>query len=120
VRHVVTEIERVRLAAALLEAGRIRDLGALLDASHRSLREDFQVSCEELDLACEAATDAGALGARMTGGGFGGSAIALVDSGAAEVVADAVTAAFDRAGYAPPAFLHAVPSGPAGRVTAAT
>ena len=119
VRHVVTEIDRVRAAATVLETGRVRDLGPLLDASHRSLREDFQVSCEELDLACEAAADAGALGARMTGGGFGGSAIALVDSGAAEVAADAVTAAFDRAGYAPPAFLHAVPSGPAGRVIAA-
>lgn len=120
VRHVVTEIDRVRRAAALLEAGRMRDIGPLLDASHRSLSEDFRVSCEELDLACETAVSAGALGARMTGGGFGGSAIALVDSGAEEVVADAVTAAFDRAGYAAPAFLHAVPSGPAGRVATRT
>ena len=120
VRHVVTEIDRVRAAAALLETGSLRDLGSLLDASHRSLSEDFQVSCEELDLACETAVSAGALGARMTGGGFGGSAIALVDSGAEEAVANAVTAAFDRAGYAPPAFLHAVPSGPAGRVAAGT
>ena len=120
VRHVVTEIDRVRTAAAVLDTGRMRDLGPLLDASHRSLREDFRVSCEELDLACEAAAEAGALGARMTGGGFGGSAIALVERGAEQAVADAVTAAFDRAGYRAPAFLPAHPSGPAARVTAAT
>ncbi len=117
-RHVVTEIDRVRETARLLDGGRLHDLGPVLDASHRSLRDDFEVSCEELDLACATAVSAGALGARMTGGGFGGSAIALVDAAAESAVAAAVAAAFDRAGYRPPAFLHAVPSGPAGRVAA--
>jgi galactokinase len=136
VRHVVGEIDRVRRVAGLLDAGRLAsgvpaaagkvpggveelggaaELGALLDASHASLRDDFEVSCAELDLACDQARTAGALGARMTGGGFGGSAIALVRTGAADAVAGSVAAAFARASMAPPAFLTAVPSGPAGR-----
>jgi galactokinase len=115
VRHVVTEIERVRAAAALLEAGRLTGLGAVLDDSHTSLREDYEVSCAELDLACAAARAAGALGARMTGGGFGGSAIALVETSRAREVAAAVTQAFAGRGFTPPAFLRATPSEPAGR-----
>ncbi|MGH3980886.1 MAG: galactokinase, partial [Pseudonocardiaceae bacterium] len=70
-RHVVTEIDRVRATAALLRAGRLREIGPLLDASHDSLRGDFEVSCTELDTAVDAARSAEALGARMTGGGFG-------------------------------------------------
>ncbi|HEX4977671.1 MAG TPA: galactokinase, partial [Nocardioides sp.] len=74
-RHVVTENARVVAAVAALEAGDLAALGPLFDASHASLRDDFSVSCEELDVACAVAVETGALGARMTGGGFGGSAI---------------------------------------------
>jgi galactokinase len=116
VRHVVTEIGRVREAAALLAGGRLHELGPLLDASHASLRDDYEVSCTELDVACATAREAGALGARMTGGGFGGSAIALVEEGAAEGVADEVAQAFSRNGFGPPKFLIAQPSGSARRV----
>jgi galactokinase len=100
----------------LLRAGRLRQIGPLLDASHASLRDDYEVSCPELDVACAAALEAGALGARMTGGGFGGSAIALLESAAVDRVATAVTAAFAASGFAAPAFLRAVPSAAAGRV----
>lgn len=105
VRHVLAEITRVQEFVALLDAGRLRDVGPLLDASHASLRDDYEVSCRELDVAVEAARAAGALGARMTGGGFGGSAIALVEAGSVEAVADAVDAAFRDAGLRPPAFV---------------
>jgi galactokinase len=115
VRHVVGEIARVGALAELLAAGRLRDAGPLLDASHASLRDDYRVSCPELDVACAAARRAGALGARMTGGGFGGSAIALVEDGSVGAVAAAVVAAFAGEGFAPPAFLRALPSAAAGR-----
>ncbi len=115
-RHVVTEIERVRRAAELLRAGRVRDLGPLLDASHTSLRDDYEVSCAELDVACETARAAGALGARMTGGGFGGAAIALVDADRTDAVAASVAEAFAVKGFDHPAFLRAVPAAAAERV----
>ena len=114
VRHVVTEIARVEEFVALLDAGRVRDVGPLMDASHASLRDDYEVSCPELDLAVATARSAGALGARMTGGGFGGSAIALVEDDAVEAVAAAIAAAFDSAGLTAPAFLLSPPSAPAG------
>jgi galactokinase len=117
VRHVVNEIARVRQAVLLIEDGDLAGIGPLLDASHASLRDDYEVSSRELDLACEAAKGAGALGARMTGGGFGGSAIALVPAGSGDAVADAVAAAFAAEGLAAPGFLRAVPSAPAGRVS---
>lgn len=113
VRHVVTEIARVEQLVDLLDAGRVREVGPLMDASHASLRDDYEVSARELDLAVDAARDAGALGARMTGGGFGGSAIALVEADAVDAVARAVADAFADAGLRPPAFLVATPSGPA-------
>lgn len=109
-RHVVTEIARVEQLVALLDEGRITEIGPLLDASHASLRDDFEVSSPELDLAVAACHEAGALGARMTGGGFGGSAIALVQAAALDDVARRVGAAFDSAGMAPPRFLVAEPS----------
>lgn len=114
VRHVVTEIARVGEFVELLEAGQLRALGPVMDASHTSLRHDYEVSCTELDTAVAAARVAGALGARMTGGGFGGSAIALVPVGQAEQVAVAVREAFAAAGYNEPVFLTAEPGGPAG------
>ena len=113
VRHVVTEIARVEEFVALLEAGRVDEVGPLMDASHASLRDDYEVSCEELDVAVAAAREAGALGARMTGGGFGGSAIALVPATATPAVADAVSAAFAAEGFAAPAFLAATAGPPA-------
>ena len=109
-RHVITEIARVREAADALRAGRVRDLGPLLDASHRSLRDDFQVSCLELDSAVEAAVAAGALGARMVGGGFGGSAIALCEIPRIAGIEAGVAEAATRRGLPAPAFLRAVPS----------
>ena len=107
VRHVVTEIARVDAAVAALETGDLARLGALLDEGHASLRDDFEVSCRELDLACQAAVDAGALGARMTGGGFGGSALALVPEARLETVVDAVDRAFRAASLTAPGFLRA-------------
>jgi galactokinase len=116
VRHVVTEIERVRQTVRLIDEGDLAAVGPLLDASHASLRDDYEVSSVELDVACAAAVRAGALGARMTGGGFGGSAIALVHREDTERVAAAVAAAFDAEDLGAPAFLRAVPSAPAGKV----
>ncbi|MEV7972561.1 galactokinase [Cellulomonas sp. NPDC089187] len=113
VRHVVTEIGRVQEFVALLDQDRVHEVGAAMDASHASLRDDYQVSCRELDLAVDTARGAGALGARMTGGGFGGSAIALVEAGFVESVADAVAEAFTVAGLGAPAFLVATAEGPA-------
>lgn len=101
-RHVISEISRVREVVALLDAGRVRDIGSALDASHTSLRDDFEVSSPELDCAVDAARTAGALGARMTGGGFGGSALALVEQASTAVVADAVRVAAARHGHPQP------------------
>jgi galactokinase len=102
VRHVVTEDQRVLDAVRLLGAGRPREIGPLLTASHASLRDDFEVTVPELDVAVEAALDAGAYGARMTGGGFGGCVLALVEAGAVEPVAAAVARAFAASDFAEP------------------
>jgi galactokinase len=101
-RHVVTENARVLAAVELLRAGSLDRLGPLLAASHASLAGDLEVSSPELDAAVAAAVRAGALGARMTGAGFGGSALALVPAGRVEPVAGAVAAAFDAAAFAAP------------------
>ena len=114
-RHVVTEIERVREAAGALRFADVTALGSLMTASHVSLRDDYEVSCAELDVVVDTALGCGAAGARMTGGGFGGSAIALVRHDEAARVADAVAGAFEARGWRPPQVLEAVPSGPAGR-----
>ena len=116
-RHVVTEIARVREVVAALDAGRLAEIGPLLDASHRSLARDYEVSCAELDLACDTARAAGALGARMTGGGFGGSAIALVAAERADAVAQTVTAAFADEGLRAPMIREATPSAGAARLS---
>ena len=113
VRHVVTEIARVQSFVSLLEAGAVRDVGPDMDTSHASLRDDYEVSCRELDLAVLTARSAGALGARMTGGGFGGSAIALVEEGSVDAIASTVAEAFAAAGLTPPAFLVATAAAPA-------
>ncbi|MEF2529801.1 MULTISPECIES: galactokinase [Streptomyces] len=116
VRHVVTENARVGRAVTELAAGRPEALGPLLTEGHASLRDDYGVSCAETDLAVASAVAAGALGARMTGGGFGGSVIALVRAGEAAAVAGAVAEAFAAAGCAAPAVLEAVPSPGARRI----
>jgi len=103
VRHVVTEDERVLETERVLAEVGPTGIGALLDASHASMRDDFEISCPELDLAVETARGAGAIGARMTGGGFGGAAIALVRRGDVDRVSDAVVAAFAAAGFRSPA-----------------
>jgi galactokinase len=114
-RHVITETRRADQASQLLRAGRITELGPLLTASHASLRDDYRISCRELDVAVAAATEAGALGARMVGGGFGGSAIALVAVASVDAVAAAVTDAAARCGLPVPAFLRAEADGPTRR-----
>ncbi len=101
-RHVVTETARVRATVAALRAGDLAAVGRLFDASHASLRGDYEVSCPELDVSVEAARSAGALGARMTGGGFGGSSIAIVPADAVEQAASAVRDAFGFNGWREP------------------
>ena len=95
VRHVVGENERVRAALAALEAGDVVRLGALLDASHASLRDDYEVSTPEVDRLVEIArAQPETLGARLTGSGFGGAIVALVGRGAAAAVAERITRGF--------------------------
>jgi galactokinase len=102
-RHVVTENARVLKVAATLRSGADpRRIGPVLTASHASMRDDFEITVPQVDLAVTAALSAGAHGARMTGGGFGGCVLALVDDGRADAVAEAVRAAYADAGYAGP------------------
>ncbi len=114
-RHVISEHRRVLAAAELLRT-ELAGLGRLLTASHLSLRDEFGVSWPQADAAVEAAIDAGALGARMTGGGFGGSVIALVPADGAAQVRQAVTERFAQRGWPAPGYLAAVPSGGARRI----
>lgn len=115
VRHVVTENGRVERTVELLRAGRMAEIGDPLTESHVSMRDDYRISCLELDVAVDAALAAGALGARMTGGGFGGSAIALVPGAARASVGEHVLAAFAERGLPAPGLFTAVPSPGAGR-----
>ncbi len=115
VRHVVRENTRVLDAVELLREGRVREIGPLLTASHASLRDDYEVTVAELDVAVESALGAGALGARMIGGGFGGSVIALVDQADRRSVEMAVEDAFRSRGFDKPAFHLGRPSRGAGR-----
>ncbi len=116
VRHVVTENARVLETAALFRAGRPREAGPLFTASHASLRDDFEVSVPEVDTAVTAALSSGALGARITGGGFGGCVIALVESGAEADCGKAVRAAFAERGHTEPVVFTALPSAGARRL----
>ena len=102
VRHIVTENQRVLDTVQTLREQGPAQIGALLDASHLSMRDDFEISVPELDLAVETARAAGAIGARMTGGGFGGAAIALTPRDVLPTVMAAVSAAFAGHGYAAP------------------
>jgi galactokinase len=114
-RHVFTDNQRVHEAVALLRTGDVAGLGPVLHAAHISLRDDFEISWPEADVAVSTAESAGALGARMVGGGFGGSVIALVPAGGTEVPA-ALTAEYARRGWPPPQFLAAPPSAGASRL----
>lgn len=115
-RHVFTEMTRVEAAVGQLHGRDFPGLGETFDASHESLRNDFEVSCDELDVAVETSRRAGALGARMTGGGFGGSAIALVPQGLVGSATESVAAAFAERGWRAPGFLMAEPSAGARRI----
>ena len=114
-RHVVTEIARVVETTAALRGNDFRAVGELFLASHASMRDDFEISVAELDTTVETAVAAGALGARMTGGGFGGSAIALVAADRAVEVEAAVEAAFAARGFRAPQSFVVTASGAAGR-----
>jgi galactokinase len=109
-RHAVTEIARVQDAVAALRASDFVTLGKLINASHISLRDDYTVSCPELDVAVDAAIAAGAIGARMFGGGFGGSALALIKASDLQMTREAVTAAFEKNGFKKPRFFTSLPS----------
>ncbi|MFG1702577.1 galactokinase [Nonomuraea sp. M3C6] len=114
--HVVTENHRVEALIGLLRAGAVTEIGALLNASHLSLRDQYEVSSPELDVAVEAAIRGGARGARMTGGGFGGSAIALVPEDRLDTVQGSVTSAYAERGFQAPRFLPATLAAGAHRV----
>lgn len=110
VRHVVTEDQRVLDTARIVRTEGPLAIGDLLDASHVSMRDDFEISVPELDLAVETARAAGAIGARMTGGGFGGAAIALTPRDRIDAVSDAVRAAFTERGFRSPDIFTVQPS----------
>lgn len=110
VRHIVTENQRVLDTVHVLREQGVRAIGDLLVASHVSMRDDFEISTPELDTAVDTALAAGALGARMTGGGFGGAAIALIEQDAVDTVSDAVTAAFAASGFDAPLLFTVTPS----------
>ncbi|EAR24313.1 galactokinase [marine actinobacterium PHSC20C1] len=110
VRHVVTENQRVLDTVRILSEKGPNAIGALLDASHVSMRDDFEISVPELDLAVETARAHGAIGARMTGGGFGGAAIALVPHARVAEVESAVKVAFAGHGFTEPVTFTVTPS----------
>ncbi|UQU65563.1 galactokinase [Couchioplanes caeruleus] len=114
VRHIVTENQRVLDTVDLLRSGRIREIGPLMTASHASMRDDFEITVAEVDVAVEAALAAGAYGARMTGGGFGGCVLALIDEDRADATAVAVERAYAVRGFTAPTTWSAVP-GPGAR-----
>ncbi|MEU2438228.1 galactokinase [Streptomyces rubradiris] len=116
VRHIVTENERVERTVALLRAGDPRAIGPVLTEGHASLRDDFRISCPELDLVVDTALAGGALGARMTGGGFGGSAIVLTEATEVDTLTKSVEEAFAAAGFTAPRVFEAVPSAGARRL----
>jgi len=115
VRHIVTENARVIETVRVLRSDGPLAIGELLLASHASMRDDFEISVPELDTAVEAAMVGGAVGARMTGGGFGGAAIALVPRDRVAEVTDAVTAAFSASGFRTPRVFTVRPSAGAHR-----
>jgi galactokinase len=117
VRHIVTEDARVlEVVDALRSGADPRDIGPALTASHVSMRDDFEITVAEVDTAVAAALDAGAHGARMTGGGFGGCVLALVEAGAVDTTVRAVEGAYAKAGFRPPSAFVATASDGARRL----
>jgi galactokinase len=116
VRHIVTENQRVLDTVDLLRGGRTREIGPLLTASHASMRDDYDITVPQVDLAVETAVAVGAYGARMTGGGFGGCVVALIDAEAAEPVAAAVARAYADRGFRTPDHFVATPQDGAHRL----
>jgi galactokinase len=109
-RHAVTEIARVKDAVAALKASDFTTLGRLINESHISLRDDYTVSCPELDAAVDASLATGALGSRMVGGGFGGSAIALIKADQIDAVKEAIKKSYSEKGFKAPRFFTSLPS----------
>ena len=116
VRHVVTENARTLAAFEVASSGDLAGLAPLLDASHESMRHDYEITVPTVDLAVVTARESGALGARMTGGGFGGCIIALCAEGEGEGIGERIAAAFAGAGFAPPTWFIASPAEGAGRL----
>ncbi|MGI8901192.1 MAG: galactokinase [Nocardioides sp.] len=116
-RHVVSEVARVDAAVAALYNGKWPEVADLFTRSHISLRDDFEVSCAELDAVVDVTLGQGALGARMTGVGFGGLAIALVPEDLVEVVVSAVADEFEASGWAPPGVVRVSTATRAGRIS---
>ena len=110
VRHIVTENQRVLDTVRTLREHGAASIGPLLDASHVSMRDDFEISVPEIDLAVSTAQASGAIGARMTGGGFGGSAIALMIDGLVPVIEREVRREFAEQGYREPTIFVVRPS----------
>jgi len=108
--HAVSEMARTLQAVEVLRQKDFASLGALITQSHISLRDDYEVSCPELNCAVDVALAHGALGARMVGGGFGGSAIALVAQGQINEIKSAIIDAFTSATFTEPRFFTSLPS----------
>jgi galactokinase len=109
-RHAITEMQRVLDCVDALGRGDFVKVGQLINDSHRSLRDDYTVSCPELDTAVEASLAAGALGSRMVGGGFGGSAIALIEAAKTSQTISAIEKAFADKKFKAPRFFTSLPS----------
>ncbi|MBU8812748.1 galactokinase [Mycolicibacterium goodii] len=116
-RHILTENQRVLDVVAALRNSDFTAAGEILTASHASMRDDFEITTEHIDLIADTAVRAGALGARMTGGGFGGCVIALAPEPLADSVADTVRSTVVGAGYPEPTISHAQAASGAGPVT---
>ena len=110
-RHILTENQRVLDTVDALRISDFAEVGRLLTASHKSMQGDFEITTAHIDLIAETAVQAGALGARMTGGGFGGCVIALVPAERSDAVCDAIRTSVRRAGYREPTIVatHAGP-----------
>jgi galactokinase len=117
VRHIVTENQRVLDTVELLRAGRVREIGPLLTASHASMRDDFEITVAQVDVAVETALAAGAYGARMTGGGFGGCVLALIDADRAAETTAAVERAYAERNFTAPTTWSATPGPGAARLS---
>jgi len=109
-RHAVTEMKRVLECVEALSNSDFEKVGQLINQSHASLRDDYTVSCPELDMAVEASLSAGALGSRMVGGGFGGSAIALIQASKTTETIKVIEKAFSSKGFKAPRFFTSLPS----------